>query len=128
MALCAFSFPGIINRAAASDPQKSTPFTSHLLGGTHLLFQPLHKLNQVCIVKMEVNLSMWRENLGFVHFCQILNLFFVFFTKFKVFNFILFTGFSLVFHVGRVHQDIPFLHFVLSIPCFGFSHFDLKFS
>ncbi|XVF28443.1 hypothetical protein REPUB_Repub15cG0029700 [Reevesia pubescens] len=47
MALSAFSFPAIINRATASDPQKSTPFTSHLLTGTDLLFQPLHKLNQV---------------------------------------------------------------------------------
>ncbi|WRX21411.1 Deoxyxylulose-5-phosphate synthase - like 2 [Theobroma cacao] len=47
MALCAFSFPAHINRAAASDPQKSTSFASHLLGGTDLLFQPLHKLNQV---------------------------------------------------------------------------------
>lgn len=57
MALCAFSFPAHINRAAASDPQKSTSFASHLLGGTDLLFQPLHKLNQVCNVKMEVHLS-----------------------------------------------------------------------
>ena len=62
MALCAFSFPAIINRAAALDPQKS-----HLLGGTDLLFQPLHKLNQVCNVIMEVHLSfMWREKLGSV--------------------------------------------------------------
>ena len=73
MALCAFSFPAIINRAAALDPQKS-----HSLGGTDLLFQPLHKLNQVCNVKMEVHLSfMWREKLGSL-----------FFTKFKVVNFI----------------------------------------
>ncbi|OMO53760.1 hypothetical protein CCACVL1_28379 [Corchorus capsularis] len=48
MALCAFSFPAHISRtAASSDAQKSTPFTSHLLGGTDLLFQPLNKLNQV---------------------------------------------------------------------------------
>ncbi|EOY06358.1 hypothetical protein QUC31_016325 [Theobroma cacao] len=51
MALCAFSFPAHINRAAASDPQKSTSFASHLLGGTDLLFQPLHKLNQVQVRK-----------------------------------------------------------------------------
>ncbi|XVF38616.1 hypothetical protein REPUB_Repub20aG0117700 [Reevesia pubescens] len=52
MALCAFSFPAIINRATASDPQKSNPFTSHFLGGTDLLFQqPLHKLNQVHVRK-----------------------------------------------------------------------------
>ncbi|XWS39080.1 hypothetical protein CRYUN_Cryun18bG0019400 [Craigia yunnanensis] len=51
MALCAFSFPAHINRAAASDPQKSTPLTSHLLGGTDLLFQPLHKLSQVQVRK-----------------------------------------------------------------------------
>ncbi|XWS53694.1 hypothetical protein CRYUN_Cryun10bG0022500 [Craigia yunnanensis] len=51
MALCAFSFPAHINRSTASDPQKSTPFTSHLLGRTDLLFQSLHKLYQVQVRK-----------------------------------------------------------------------------
>lgn len=51
MALCSLSFPALINRAAASDPQKSNLFTSHLLGGTDLLFQPLYKLNQVQVRK-----------------------------------------------------------------------------
>ncbi|KAG8480957.1 hypothetical protein CXB51_025657 [Gossypium anomalum] len=36
MALCASSFPAIINWGAASDPQKSTPFASHFLGGSDL--------------------------------------------------------------------------------------------
>ncbi|KAK5794338.1 hypothetical protein PVK06_035560 [Gossypium arboreum] len=47
MALCASSFPAIINWGAASDPQKSTPFASHFLGGSDLVLQPLKKLNQV---------------------------------------------------------------------------------
>ncbi|MBA0749618.1 hypothetical protein Gogos_003521, partial [Gossypium gossypioides] len=47
MALCASSFPAIINWGAASDPQKSTPFASHYLGGSDLVLQPLKKLNQV---------------------------------------------------------------------------------
>ncbi|KAH1046491.1 hypothetical protein J1N35_037275 [Gossypium stocksii] len=47
MALCASSFPAIINWGAASDPQKSTPFASHFLGGSDLGLQPLKKLNQV---------------------------------------------------------------------------------
>ncbi|KAE8736014.1 putative 1-deoxy-D-xylulose-5-phosphate synthase [Hibiscus syriacus] len=48
MALCACSFPAIISCcAAASEPQKSTPFASHLLGGSDLGFHPLLKLNQV---------------------------------------------------------------------------------
>ncbi|XP_022723064.1 probable 1-deoxy-D-xylulose-5-phosphate synthase, chloroplastic [Durio zibethinus] len=51
MALCASSFPALINRSVASDPQKPSPFTSHLLGGTDLLFQPLHKLNQAQVRK-----------------------------------------------------------------------------
>ncbi|XP_022761196.1 probable 1-deoxy-D-xylulose-5-phosphate synthase, chloroplastic [Durio zibethinus] len=52
MALCAFSFPTIINRAADSDARKSTtPFTSHSHGETDLLFQSLHKLNQVKVRK-----------------------------------------------------------------------------
>ncbi|KAL1078896.1 hypothetical protein V6Z11_D10G186500 [Gossypium hirsutum] len=47
MALCASSFPAIINWGAASDPKKSTPFASHFLGGSDLVLQPLKKLNQV---------------------------------------------------------------------------------
>ncbi|KAK8671067.1 hypothetical protein V6N13_037676 [Hibiscus sabdariffa] len=48
MALCACSFPAIVSCcAAASEPQKSTPFASHLLGGSDLGFHPLLKLNQV---------------------------------------------------------------------------------
>lgn len=47
MALCASSFPTIINWRAASDPQKSTPFASHFLGGSDLVLQPLKKHNQV---------------------------------------------------------------------------------
>ncbi|XP_012455730.1 probable 1-deoxy-D-xylulose-5-phosphate synthase, chloroplastic [Gossypium raimondii] len=47
MALCASSFPAIINWGAASDPQKSTPFASHFLGGSDLVLQSLKKLNQV---------------------------------------------------------------------------------
>ncbi|XP_039017795.1 probable 1-deoxy-D-xylulose-5-phosphate synthase, chloroplastic [Hibiscus syriacus] len=46
MALCACSFPAIIS-CAASEPQKSTPFASHLLCGSDLGFHPLFKLNQV---------------------------------------------------------------------------------
>ncbi|KAE8725895.1 putative 1-deoxy-D-xylulose-5-phosphate synthase [Hibiscus syriacus] len=45
MALCAYSFPAIISWAA-SEPQKSTPFASHFLGGSDLGFHPLLKLNQ----------------------------------------------------------------------------------
>ncbi|KAK8510921.1 hypothetical protein V6N13_091270 [Hibiscus sabdariffa] len=48
MALCSCSFPAIVSCcAAASEPQKSTPFASHLLGGSDLGFHPLLKLNQV---------------------------------------------------------------------------------
>ncbi|KAE8660115.1 putative 1-deoxy-D-xylulose-5-phosphate synthase [Hibiscus syriacus] len=48
MAFCACSFPAIISCcAAASESQKSTPFASHLLGGSDLGFHPLLKLNQV---------------------------------------------------------------------------------
>ncbi|GMI70347.1 CLOROPLASTOS ALTERADOS 1, 1-DEOXY-D-XYLULOSE 5-PHOSPHATE SYNTHASE [Hibiscus trionum] len=48
MALCACSFPANIRCGApASEPQKSTPFASHLLGGSALGFHPLLKLNQV---------------------------------------------------------------------------------
>ncbi|CAK9161902.1 unnamed protein product [Ilex paraguariensis] len=47
MALCAFAFPGQLNRAVASDLQKQNSFYSHLLWGTYLQCQSQHKLNQV---------------------------------------------------------------------------------
>ncbi|KAK8488982.1 hypothetical protein V6N13_023083 [Hibiscus sabdariffa] len=50
MALFARSFPANTNwgaSASASEPQKSTPFASHLLGGSALGFHSLLKLNQV---------------------------------------------------------------------------------
>ncbi|CAK9164498.1 unnamed protein product [Ilex paraguariensis] len=47
MALCAFAFPGQLNRAVASDHQKQNSFYSHLLWGTYLQCQSQHKLNQV---------------------------------------------------------------------------------
>ncbi|KAF3963095.1 hypothetical protein ACB098_02G034800 [Castanea mollissima] len=47
MALCAFSFPAHVSRAAASDPQKVASFSSHFTFGTDLQCQFQHKLNQV---------------------------------------------------------------------------------
>ncbi|XP_030974592.1 probable 1-deoxy-D-xylulose-5-phosphate synthase, chloroplastic isoform X2 [Quercus lobata] len=47
MALCAFSFPAHVSRAAASDPQKVASFSSHFTLGTDLQCQFQHKLNQV---------------------------------------------------------------------------------
>ncbi|KAL4642740.1 hypothetical protein ACB092_02G042300 [Castanea dentata] len=47
MALCAFSFPAHVSRAAASDPQKVASFSSHFAFGTDLQCQFQHKLNQV---------------------------------------------------------------------------------
>ncbi|XP_050240231.1 probable 1-deoxy-D-xylulose-5-phosphate synthase, chloroplastic isoform X3 [Quercus robur] len=47
MALCAFSFPAHVSRAAASDPQKVASFSSHFTLGTDLQCQFQHKRNQV---------------------------------------------------------------------------------
>ncbi|KAK8539374.1 hypothetical protein V6N13_104385 [Hibiscus sabdariffa] len=48
MALCACSFPASISwGASTSELQKSTPFASHMLGGSALGFHSLLKLNQV---------------------------------------------------------------------------------
>nr|POE54825.1 putative 1-deoxy-d-xylulose-5-phosphate synthase, chloroplastic [Quercus suber] len=47
MALCAFSFPAHVSRAAGSDPQKVASYSSHFTLGTDLQCQFQHKLNQV---------------------------------------------------------------------------------
>ncbi|KAK9992403.1 hypothetical protein SO802_027388 [Lithocarpus litseifolius] len=51
MALCAFSFPAHVSRAAASDPQKVASFSSHFTLGTDLQCQFQHKLNQIQVRK-----------------------------------------------------------------------------
>ncbi|XP_050240230.1 probable 1-deoxy-D-xylulose-5-phosphate synthase, chloroplastic isoform X2 [Quercus robur] len=51
MALCAFSFPAHVSRAAASDPQKVASFSSHFTLGTDLQCQFQHKRNQIQVRK-----------------------------------------------------------------------------
>lgn len=51
MALCAFSFPAHVSRAAASDPQKVASYSSHFTLGTDLQCQFQHKLNQIQVRK-----------------------------------------------------------------------------
>lgn len=47
MALCAVSFPGHVNRAAASDAQRNASLSSHFVWGSDLLVQSQHNLAQV---------------------------------------------------------------------------------
>lgn len=47
MALCTLSFPAHLSRATASDPQKSTSFSSQFYWGQDLLGLAQHKFNQV---------------------------------------------------------------------------------
>nr|XP_023897338.1 probable 1-deoxy-D-xylulose-5-phosphate synthase, chloroplastic isoform X1 [Quercus suber] len=51
MALCAFSFPAHVSRAAGSDPQKVASYSSHFTLGTDLQCQFQHKLNQIQVRK-----------------------------------------------------------------------------
>ncbi|GLT42024.1 hypothetical protein SLA2020_160480 [Shorea laevis] len=51
MALSAFSFPSSAAAAAASDPLRLTPLSSHLFSGADLLCQSLHKINQAQVRK-----------------------------------------------------------------------------
>ncbi|KAF8015999.1 hypothetical protein BT93_H1525 [Corymbia citriodora subsp. variegata] len=47
MALCAFSFPGHINRPTASDAQRNASLSSHFAWGSDLPVQSQHNLTQV---------------------------------------------------------------------------------
>ncbi|GLT99226.1 hypothetical protein SLE2022_166780 [Rubroshorea leprosula] len=49
MALCTFSFP--FSAAAASDPLRLSPPSSHLFSGADMLCQSLHKINQAQVRK-----------------------------------------------------------------------------